>query len=41
MAYQQAGDKAKARAALERALKLQQNFEGAAEARKALAALQG
>ena len=38
MAYLQAGEKAKGRAALQRALALEPNFDGAAEARKALAA---
>ena len=39
VAYLEAGDKAKARAALQHALKLQPNFAGADEARVALARL--
>lgn len=39
LAYLRAGETAKARAALERALKLQPDFKGAVEAKKALASL--
>ena len=39
MAYAKAGDKVKARAALETALKLQSDFPGADEARSTLASL--
>lgn len=41
MAYKLVGDNRKARAALERALELNQAFEGSAEARKALTELRG
>ena len=41
LAYLNAGDKGKARTALEQALKLQPNFDGASAARKALATIQG
>jgi tetratricopeptide (TPR) repeat protein len=41
LAYLKAGNKTKARAALEQALKLQPNFEGAADARKALGGIEG
>jgi Flp pilus assembly protein TadD len=41
MIYAQNGDKEKARVALEQALKLSSNFEGAAEARKTLTDLKG
>ena len=39
MAYAQSGDKVKAKASLEQALKLQSDFAGADEARKTLTAL--
>jgi len=41
MVYARSGDKAKARVALEQALKLRSDFEGAAEARKTLTDLEG
>ena len=41
LAYAQSGDKDKAREALERALKLKANFNGADEARKVLKSIQG
>lgn len=41
LAYLKVGDKVKARASLEQALKLKSDFEGAPEARKVLASIQG
>ena len=41
LAYAKSGDKGKAKSSLEQALKLKPDFEGAAEARKVLASLQG
>jgi Flp pilus assembly protein TadD len=41
LAYLKSGDKVKARSALEQALQLSSDFDGAAEAKKVLAGLRG